>query len=62
MFTETRAAFRRLVIAYGDLRSSTSKRRVVMNETNMTDQQRKHLDAAFDHMDKAFEEIGRALK
>jgi len=62
MFDETRAAWRRLTLAWGDLRAARVQRRGSINESPMTPEQRKHFDAAFDHMDKAFDEMHKAFK
>lgn len=61
VFPETRAAWRRLTIAWGELRKARVAQRTIRKESAMTPQQIKHFDAAFAHMDKAFDEMHKAF-
>lgn len=59
---KTCEAIRRLVLAWGGWRQASVEYRHVRSESAMTDEQKKHFDAAFSHMDKAFEEMEKVFK
>lgn len=62
MFSKTREAIRKLILAWGSWRTATIEYREVVEHGSLNDAQRKHLEAAFKHMDNAFEEMEKAFQ
>lgn len=60
MFPRTKAALRRLKAAWLDLTAAKLEYRVVRSYSNMTPEQRKAFDEAFEHMDRAFAALRKA--